>query len=283
MLNELWGRKRLLLVGVAVATFAAVLSIYRVVGVPPTLQPRSLVYSGAYTEAYVDAPHSFIGDLSLNMGPLVNRATIYANLMASPEQVLLTGQIAKIPGDQIYAAGPLDPDQQRVVQEPTAIKRNIEITGESDPYRLEFQTDPWLPTIGVYAQAPTTSQAYALAAAAVTALTRYIAADQKREHVLAQDQVVIRRLGPPAGGVVDGGIKKKLAGLVFVLTYVLWCVLVLIGIRLRASWDIVGQRARSAVSRVEALRRFDLGGSAVDIAPDPDNADPPASREMVPW
>ncbi len=243
--RELWNRKLLLVIGVAVSLAAAIFSVYRVVKlVPPKLEQRSLVYAGGFTEAYVDAPHSFLGDQTVNLGGYVDRATIFANLLASPGAVQLIGSYAGIPGDQIYAAGPLDPSEQRVVQEPTAIKRNIELTGESDPYQLQFLADPNLPTIGIYSQAPTVAQATALANASVRALREYIASLPGESKLLPQDQVVIRQIGQPTAAIVDASIKKKLAGLVFFATLFAWCVLVMIGIRLRAGWRRAAQRGR---------------------------------------
>jgi len=100
--KELWARKLLLLVGVAVSAFAAGLSIYRIDSVfPPKYQSRNLVYSGAYTEALVDSPRSFLGDFSQQVEPLVARSTVYANLMASPAIVELIGKYAGIPSNQI--------------------------------------------------------------------------------------------------------------------------------------------------------------------------------------
>jgi hypothetical protein len=47
---------------------------------------------------------------------------------------------------------------------------------------------------------------------------------------------VIRQLGPASGGVVNGGISKSLMVIVFLAVFLLWCVLVLVGVRLRAAW-----------------------------------------------
>ena len=67
---------------------------------------------------------------------------VYANFMASPTVLDLIGQRVGIPGDQIYAAGPIDPNVPRIVQEPTAVQRNVEITGETDSLPAELQQRP---------------------------------------------------------------------------------------------------------------------------------------------
>ena len=53
--------------------------------------------------------------------------------MASPAVLSLIGQQVGLSGEQIYAAGPVNANEPRVVQEPTALKRNVEITGETIP------------------------------------------------------------------------------------------------------------------------------------------------------
>jgi hypothetical protein len=234
ILRELSKRRVALGIGVVIAVIAAILSVYRLES--SGLAPRSLQYSSASTQVFVDTPSSVLGDLQPSFEPLQARATVYANFMASPTFLALVGEKAGIPGDQIYAAGPVDPSVPRVVEEPTAVERNVEITGESTPYRLNFNDDPNLPTIGIYAQAPNTRQAVALANASAAALAQYVATLAKTGNTPPAQRVVIRQLGSASGGVVDGGISKAVALLTFVGVFVLWCVLVLVGGRFAETW-----------------------------------------------
>lgn len=234
ILRELSRRRAALGVGVVVALIAAILSVYRLTSTG--LEARSLQYSSASTQVFVDTPSSVLGDLQPSFEPLQARATVYANFMASPTFLALVGEKSGIPGSQIYAAGPVDPSVPRVVEEPTAVQRNVEITGESTPYRLNFNDDPNLPTIGIYAQAPNTRQAMALANASAAALGQYVATLAKTGNTPPAQRVVIRQLGSASGGVVDGGISKSIALLTFVVVFFLWCVLVLIGGRFVQSW-----------------------------------------------
>jgi hypothetical protein len=234
ILRELSKRRAALGVGVVVAVIAAILSVYRLES--SGLAPRSLQYSSASTQVFVDTPSSVLGDLQPSFEPLQARATVYANFMASPTFLSLVGEKAGIPGGQIYAAGPVDPSVPRVVEEPTAVQRNVEITGESTPYRLNFNDDPNLPTIGIYAQAPNTRQAVALANASAAALAQYVATLAKTGNTPPAQRVVIRQLGSASGGVVDGGISKAIAFLTFIGVFVLWCVLVLVGGRFLETW-----------------------------------------------
>ena len=173
VLRELWGRKKLLIAGFLIAVVAATFSVYRPAGL--SLKSRSLVYSAASTQVLVDQSSSVLGNSSQVFdGPDARATGLCANFMTSPAVLALIGEKAGIPGDQLYAAGPVNPNVPRVVQEPTAGARNVQITGENDPYRLTLNADPTMPIIDIYSQAPTTKQAIALANGAVSGLQEYL-------------------------------------------------------------------------------------------------------------
>lgn len=242
VLRELLKHWRLLVVGILLAAAAAVFSVYQPDGF--TLKPRGLKHSSASTQVFVDTPSSSLGDLAGSFEPLNIRASVYANFMTTPAVLELLGQYAHIPWERIYAAGPVDPNLSKTVQEPTALKRNVEIAGETEPYRLNYTTDSHLPTVGIDAQAPTTSQAIALANGAVVALKEYVARLQVGAKVPPASRVVIRQVGTASGSVDDPGIAKTLAATVFIAVFLLWCVLVLLGLRFRENW-----RASAALQR----------------------------------
>jgi hypothetical protein len=276
VLRELARQRRLLLIGVLVAALAAVLSVYRFDGL--SLKPRSLQYSSASTKVFVDTSSSVLGNLSQSFEPLQSRATVYANFMASPTVLNLIGQRAGIPGDQIYAAGPVDPLVPRIIQEPTAVQRNVEITGETTPYRLNFNSDPNLPTIGIFAQAPTTKQAIRLANAAVASLQQYVTSLAEADHIPQQSRIVIRQLGEANGGVVDGGVSKAIAFIVFVGVFLLWCVLMLLAARFRDTW-----RASAGLSEADGGDRESEPETQLTIdAPGRRHAPRHAPRETAP-
>lgn len=238
VIRELARRRVALAIGVFVAVVAAVLSVYRLDGLG--FKPRALQYSSASTRVFVDTSSSVLGNLSQSFEPLQSRATVYANFMASPTVLSLIGQHVGLSGSQIYAAGPIDPQVPRIVQEPTAVQRNVEITGETNPYRLNFNSDPNLPTIGIFAQAPNTKLAIGLANASVASLEQYVGSLEDADHIPQQSRIVIRQLGEANGGVVDGGISKALAVMVFIAVFILWCVLLLVSTRFRESWRASG-------------------------------------------
>jgi hypothetical protein len=223
-----------LVIGVLIAAVAATFSVYRLDGL--TFKARSLQYSSASTQILVDSPSSVLGNLSQTFEPLSTRAAVYANFMASPAVLNLIGQQLGMSGEQIYAAGPVIANQPRVVQEPTALKRNVEITGESNPYRLNFESQINLPTINIYSQAPTTERAVALANAAAAGLNLYVTRLENTNKIPPASRVTIRQLGPANGAVVNGGISKALAAIVFILVFVLWCVIVLVASRFLENW-----------------------------------------------
>jgi hypothetical protein len=267
ILRELSRHRRMLAVGVLIAAIAATLSVYRLDGLG--LKPRSLQYSSASTQVFVDTPSSILGNLSPTFEPLQARATVYANFMASPTFLNLVGQHAGIPGEQIYAAGPIDPSVPRVVQEPTAVQRNVEITGETTPYRLNFNSDPNLPTIGIYAQAPNTRQAIALANASAVSLAQYVTSLQSAGHTPAQARVVIRRLGEAHGGVVNGGISKALAGMAFIGVFLVWCILVLLAGRFRATWRASANLSGAPARTSAAIATSNGSAQSDEHAPEP--------------
>ena len=227
VIRELWQRKLLLALGVLIAAAAAAFSLQA---------GKSLRYSAASTQVLVDSNTSVLGNVAQSTEALSARAQVYANFMASPAILEIVGRQVGLSGDQIYAAGPVNAAEPRVEQEPTALKRNMQLTGESKPYRLNYEAQGNLPTITIYSQAPSTSQAVALANGAASALQTYVANVESGGGVPKGSRIVIRRLAPATGGVVDASISKTLAVIVFVVVLLLWCALMLYGTRFRNTW-----------------------------------------------
>ncbi len=227
-------RPWLLAAGVLIAAVAAMFSVYTLSG--GKLKARSLQYSSASTQVIVDAERSVLGSVTQPFEPLAQRAWVYANFMTSPTFLDVVGRPVGLSGAQLYAAGPLTVNEPRIEQEPTELKRNIEITGETKPYRLGYEAQTGLPTITINSQAPTTQQAVALANSAAAGLQSYVAHSELAEDIPRNLRVVIRKLGPASGAVVDGGVSVVLASLVFIGVFLLWCMLVLYGARFREVW-----------------------------------------------
>ena len=100
-------------------------------------------------------------------------------------------------------------------------------------YELSFVQNPSLPTVDVYAQAPTTEKAIALADGAVTGFAEFIN-HLNANGVPQRERVEIRQLGQATGGIVDPGAGKKIGVLVFLAVFAMWCWFVLFVSRVRA-------------------------------------------------
>jgi hypothetical protein len=236
VLRELGRRRKWLGLGVVIAAIVAIVVVYQVSLFPPRLHERSLQYSTASTQVYVDSPDSSLGDSGENLQPLVDRSNVFARVLASPTLLDLIGRDAGIPGGEIYATGPIEPNLTRYVQEPSEGKRAFQVTRETNPYRLEFDDDDIVPVISIYSQAPTGPEAVRLANGAAQALSQYVSSLESGGGIPGNLRVTIRQLGVPTAGVGDSGISKKLGGLVFVGVLLAWCALILLVGRFVKSW-----------------------------------------------
>lgn len=258
-IRDLWKHRVLLALGVVIAAGAAYLSVGH----------KSLTYSSASTQVLVDSDSSVIGNSNVPFEPLDGRAQVYSNFMTSPTILEAIGKRVGLAGSQIYAAGPVSANLPRVEQEPTDLRRNVEITGETKPYRLSFENQGNTPTITINAQAPTTAMAVGLADGAAVALEQYVTNIESTQAIPAHSRVAIRQLGSASGSVVDGGISKTLAGLVFVLVFLLWCVGMLVGMRFRRTWRasavFQAQAQNDELAQSGASRGVDPSAKAADM------------------
>ena len=268
VIREIWSRKRIVAIGLIIAPLLALMSVAQVNGT--SIKPKGLQFSEATTQLFIDTPKTALGNVGQDVTQLQTRATVLANFMASPTIVDLIGKQVGLSGDQLYAAGPVNVNQARAVIEPTELKRNVQVTGETIPYRLEFLNDPTLPTITVNTQAPTTTMAVALANASAQALERYVMGLETVGSTPHGERVVVRQLGVPNGGVVDAGISKKLFLVVFVLVFALWCAVVLVAGRFRANWKasrgVYDQLTATAIAEQEATASSNGNGH---VSPEP--------------
>jgi hypothetical protein len=243
-LNTLWLRRRLVAVGATIAAVAALLSVYQVSLVPPGLKSRTNVFATASTQILIDTPDSAFANVANEIEPLNTRAGVFARFLTSPEALALIAREAKLPLNGIEAQGPYDlnvPEFQRV---PTAERRSSQILGEGALYRLRFENNPELPIISVFAQAPTTEEALALASAAPAALRSYIEGIQARQDTPTDRQVEVRKLGRAVGGVINESANLQIATLVFIVVLFGWCMLLVPAQTIARGWrDLGAERA----------------------------------------
>jgi hypothetical protein len=225
ILLKLWRLRLWVGLGILLGGVAAVGSI---------TTSHSTVYASASTEMLVDSPDSALANASIDLAGYNARATVFARLMTSAEALQYIGKAAGINGNLIAADGPIE-----INGEPTATHAPVAISGGNDLpapaiYKLDFLQNPSLPTVQVFADAPTTAQAIALANGAVTGFANFI--NQLNANNVPQSQrIEVRQLGRASGGMVDATASKKIALLVFIAVFAVWCWIVLFASRLRGN------------------------------------------------
>lgn len=223
-LLKLWSLRLWVGIGVLVGGIAAVGSF---------AIAHSTVYATASTQMLVDSPDSALANANTLLDGYVARAGVFARLMTSDEALQDIGKAAGVNGNLIEATGPTE-----INGSPVATHAPVTIGNSALPaaktYKLTFVQNPSLPTVDVYASAPTTAQAIALANGAVTGFATFV--NQLNPGKLPQSEAVeIRQLGQATGGIVDPTASKSTALLVFVAVFAIWCWLVLFVSRQRAN------------------------------------------------
>lgn len=246
-LGLLWERRRLVALGAAAALLAALLAVYRLELLPPKLEKRSNVFATASTQILVDTPDSAFADLSNEIEPLEARASVFARFLTSPTAIDRIAARTGLPPAAIEAQGPYEVNLPPAQHEPTAERRSTQILGEGALYRLRFENNPDLPIVSVFAQAPETAEAVALAEAVPAALRGYVEAIQGEQGTPEERRIEIRALGPTAGGVVNEGADLQIGVLVFLVVLGAWCMLVLPGRTIASGWR--GGREPPAAAR----------------------------------
>jgi hypothetical protein len=217
-LLKLWSLRIGVGIGILVAIAAAAASM---------TTSHSTVYASASTEMLVDSPQSALANADVDLSGYLTRANVFARLMTSSQAIQAIGKAAGIPGQEIEAEGPVEVNgAQPATHAPAATVggQNVPIT---PVYKLQFVQNPNVPTIDVFAQAPTTEQAVALANAAVSGFGTFMNQLNAGNAVPTGKRITVRQLGGATGGMVDAAASKKIAALVFVAVLFLWCGLVL--------------------------------------------------------
>ena len=207
----------------------AVLAVVAAVGSVAT--SKTTVYANATTQMLVDSPSSALANSGIDLSGYSARANVFARLMTSDQALQYMGKAAGIPGNLIDATGPLENNGSPIATHaPVAIKGNQNLPFPAI-YKLSLVQNPDLPTVDVYAQAPTTAKAIALANGAVTGFANFVN-QLEANNVPLSKRVQVRQLGPATGGMVDAGASKKIAVLAFFGVLGMWCVAVLFVSRL---------------------------------------------------
>jgi hypothetical protein len=269
ILLRLWKLRLWVAIGAVVALAAAIGS---------TTVMHSPVFASASTQMLVDAPKSALADAGTDMTGFTTRAVVFARLMTTPEALDYIGRAAGIPGNLIAASGPVELAGPNAVHTPTSVSGG-QITAPGVSYKLNFLQNPELPTVDIYADAPTTRQAVALANGAVKGFTEYVDSLEAQSGVPLNRRIDIRQLGGATGGVVNPGAGKTLAVLIFVVVCLVWCALLLFVTNLRAQLRV----AKAAKDpQTEADESDGRSGGYPAPAPQYDRPPTPAPQYDIP-
>jgi len=241
-LRELWHNRLGLAAAVLLASLAALWSIGKVSLVPPGVKPRVVSMSAANTRVLVDAPDSVVLDLSVptgNLQAMTNRGVLVGNVMASQPVRQYIGRRVNVDPNLLQIASPITPEFPR----PLAVASRgstRDILKMPDQLRLSIQANPTVPVLDIYAEAPTPELAEQLANGAVDGMKDYLRDLGNAEGVPAERRVKLTQLGRAKGGLINPGVRIKLAALTFVVVFVVSSISVLALSRVRQGWKLGG-------------------------------------------
>jgi hypothetical protein len=253
------------------ATFAAVSISYKISLAAPGLSPRSLAMAAASTELLVDTPTSLVLDLNQDtsdIDALTNRSVLLGNVMASPPVLLYIARRAGIPPNGINAATPRTPNQPRPFETERNKKRSSDLLASTDQYRIDIESDPTVPILKIYAQAPTAKAAGELANASVDGLRDYLNQVAKQQRIDVSQQVRVTQLGRADGKVINGGIRWQLMAMTFLVVLAASAGAAIFMARVRQGFRMADERELAAAGAVHHGSAAGGLGSGVAERPD---------------
>ncbi|MDX6609095.1 MAG: hypothetical protein QOF85_1020 [Solirubrobacterales bacterium] len=228
--RQLWQRKLLVGMVLAIAVLAALLTAYRITASPLGLQKRSLQVAAASSQILIDSPKSTLvsGASAETFASLSTRAKIYGQYLSSLEARDHIAKLVGISPETISTSGPFSPEtgQFTYEQQPSGERAN-ELLKEGANNRLVFSAQEGVPILSVSAQAPTTDRAIALANASFHTLTDYVKNLEANDRPVSHG-VEVRELGAPQGGTLGASNGIILMMLAFLVVTGLGCAAILI-------------------------------------------------------
>jgi len=269
-------RKAVLGVLLAIAVLAAFLTAYKIG--PGGIERRSVAVGAATGQILVDSAESTLveGAGSDQIAALGTRAQVYAQYLSSRDAVDKIAAGIDVDPALITAAGPFsegtgiqDYDQQG------AESRARDLVDEGKEYRLVFAAQEDVPIITVYSVGPDAAQALALAKSSFTVLKRYIdelkAAARRAEAVAPPtkdpqvtssvplvENIVVRELGAPEGGLVGGKADYVLMTLAFLTVFGLGCLAIAAASGFMRHWRLAGDMERVGTEASDWLQEKDV-------------------------
>jgi len=234
-LRELFSLHRSVVICLAIATLAALNTIYHL----PSFEPRAVQMASATAEVLVDTRMSAVHDLrqgSAEFEKMTNRAVLIGNVMASPPVLRYIGARSGVPPSRIRIQPPLTPDFPRPLSGFGEDPKTADLLRSTDQYRLNIQANPTVPILQVYAQAPDAEAAATLANSAVEGLRDYLDETAKAQATPSEDVVRVTSLGRAKGVVINPGIRIQLALAVFIVVFGLTAATAVLISRVRQGW-----------------------------------------------
>jgi hypothetical protein len=235
ILRLLWGARRTVCVGIAIALMAGTLLVYKVSpGIPPTMQARGADVGIASAQVLVDSKSSQAVDLGedpvlIDLPGLIARGRLLANLIAtSPLRDQIARRAGIDPATFVASAPSVGSDEPRP---PTASSaRNV----------MNVTFNDALPIVTINAEAPSAAIAARISSAAASELGDYLETLAARDEVARSHQLVIKSLGPPDRAGVHRGPRKLSAVVGFGFVLGLWCIAIIVVSRVRRGWRDAG-------------------------------------------
>ena len=227
-IRQLWQRKLLVGLVLALAIAAAILSTYRVSS--SGLEKRSLAVAAASSQILVDSPDSTLvqGAELGTFEALATRAKIYGQYLASPSAREEIAERAGVPTRSIATSGPFSSATgQSNYSSQSSEERAGELLQEGAGNRLVFTAQEGVPILTVDAQSADTDTALALASASFATLEHYVHSLEADGKPVRQG-VTVRELGAPEGGTLGGSNNLILLVLAFLLVFGLGCAAILL-------------------------------------------------------
>ena len=248
-IRMLWRRRPWVAASLVLSLLMGVWSMVQISVIPPRLTPRSLQMATATTHVVVDTPRSSILDLSQDtyvLEALRQRAIVLGNVPAQGAVRMAIARRAQVPVDSLQVTPPLTATQPRVVEGSANQKHATDILASTDQYRISIQTNPTVPMMDIYSQAPTAQKAEIMANAVVDELRVYLARVAVAQGTPEADQISLVQLGRANGAVINDGIKWQVGLLAFVLTFSVACATVILFSRVREGWRTAELSERAA-------------------------------------
>ena len=286
-------RQSLFVIGccVLIAIVCAIASVSHISVLPPKVSSRQIDIATASTRLAVDLQRRpLLVDGLTNDGEyqaLVRRAVLVGSLISSPPVVERIAREAGLDPEQLAATTPVTAEVEAAFTAPDSERRAAQIAGQRKPYQLEIQPEGSLPTLEVYAQAPSVREAERLADAVLPAVAAYLDELARKDGVRPGRHVRLEQLGPTRGAIVNGGARGLIAGLTFFFVLTTTCLMALGVARMRRSRH--GRRSETAAA---AAALAAAAPARRTPAPEPTSAprrvvaragDWPRTGRMLPW